>query len=114
MEVASEIAERCTTTIELGKIYLPQYDVPEGEDLASFLRKTSTDGLNARLAELDARQEPYDRKQYEDRLSIELDIIIKWISWLLSNRLGLHSGREKYGSTSWTWARLRCRFPRGV
>ena len=77
VEVASEIAERCTTTIELGKIYLPHYDVPEGEDLASFLRKTSTDGLNARLAELDARQEPYDRKQYEDRLSIELDIIIQ-------------------------------------
>jgi DNA polymerase-3 subunit alpha len=77
VDLAHEIAERCNTTIELGKIYLPQYGVPEGEDLASFLRSTSHKGLNVRLAEMDARNEPYDRKEYEDRLDVELEIIIQ-------------------------------------
>ena len=77
VDTAAELAERCQARISLGKTFLPQYEVPEGQDLAGYLRKTSQDGLEQRFAELDARQEAHDRQVWQKRLDTELEIIIQ-------------------------------------
>ena len=74
---AGEIAARCNATIELGKTYLPRYDVPEGFDLSAYLRDRALDGLKQRFAEIEARGEEYDREVYLARLDTELGIIIQ-------------------------------------
>jgi len=73
---AGAIAERCNARIELGKIYLPKFGVPEGSTLAGFLREVSQEGLEARLKVMDGQGKTYDRAEYQDRLDTELQIII--------------------------------------
>ena len=73
-----EIAKRCTITIQMGKYFLPEYPVPEGLTEAEFFRKISHEGLDQRLERiLDKSATDYAerRKEYEDRLNFELDII---------------------------------------
>jgi DNA polymerase-3 subunit alpha len=73
-----EIAKRCNLEIELGKSYLPQFPIPEGETEASYFCRVSQEGLEQRLKVLlDESAEDYaeKRKEYEDRLQIELDVI---------------------------------------
>lgn len=74
------IADRCALTIELGKILIPEFPVPEGEDEKSYLRKLVYKGLAWRytdmleekakeLTEAEAKklltQEVIDRAEYE-------------------------------------------------
>jgi len=47
------IADRCEVTIELGKILIPKFDVPEGEDEQSYLRKLVFQGLAWRYGNID-------------------------------------------------------------
>lgn len=62
-----EIAERCNIEIELGKLRLPDYEVPEGDDLDSYLRKLSEAGVIERYGE--------QRPDVMERLDYELDIL---------------------------------------
>ncbi len=73
-----EIARRCNLEIELGKSYLPQFPIPEGETEASYFCRVSKEGLEQRLKVLlDETAEDYaeKRKPYDERLQIELDVI---------------------------------------
>jgi len=73
-----EIARRSSLEIELGKSYLPQFPIPEGETEASYFCRVSREGLEQRLKVLlDENAEDYSarRKEYEERLQIELDVI---------------------------------------
>jgi len=73
-----EIAKRCNLEIELGKSYLPQFPIPEGETETSYFCRVSREGLEQRLkALLDDSSDDYakQRKEYESRLQIELDVI---------------------------------------
>ena len=65
-----EIAERCNLQLELGKLILPEFEVPERETPDSYLAKQSLLGLNKR----------YGSRKSEAvlRLSHELRIIKKW------------------------------------
>ena len=74
---AAAVAERCRARIELGKVYLPDFAVPDGMDLADYLRETSSAGLEVRLQEMDVRGETYDRAEYDARIEEELGIIIQ-------------------------------------
>ncbi|HSW99584.1 MAG TPA: DNA polymerase III subunit alpha [Patescibacteria group bacterium] len=47
------IADRCEVTIELGKILIPKFDVPEGEDEKSYLHKLTYRGLAWRYGDMD-------------------------------------------------------------
>ncbi|MGI5818008.1 MAG: DNA polymerase III subunit alpha [Armatimonadota bacterium] len=67
-----EIAERCNVEIELGKLRLPQYDVPEGHDLDSFLRERAMEGLRRRFDCAEGEEPPADAVE---RLEYELDVI---------------------------------------
>jgi DNA polymerase-3 subunit alpha len=73
-----EIARRCNLEIQLGKSFLPQFPIPEGETEESYFCRVSREGLEQRLKVLlDESAEDYaeKRKEYDDRLQIELDVI---------------------------------------
>ena len=75
-----EIAKRCNVSIQMGKYFLPEYPIPEGMTEAEFFRKISHEGLEERLGRiLDKSAANYAerRKEYEDRLTFELDIIVQ-------------------------------------
>jgi len=73
-----EIAKRCNLEIRLGESFLPKFPIPEGETEASYFCRVSKEGLELRLnVLLDKASEDYaaQRKKYDDRLQIELDVI---------------------------------------
>ena len=74
---AAALSERLNARIELGKIYLPQFEVPEGSNLSKFLTEVSYKGLEQRLAEKVRREQPYDIDVYNARMEEELGIIIQ-------------------------------------
>lgn len=47
-----KIADRCNWEMELGQIYLPHYDVPEGFDLFSYLEKLCREGIEKRYPDI--------------------------------------------------------------
>ena len=108
-----EIARRCNITLQLGKSFLPDFEVPEGHDVNTFLTADSQAGLERRLekkwalekaAGIEVR-EAEDRKEYGDRLQVELDCIIgmefpgyflivaDFIRWAKSNDIPVGPGR---------------------
>ncbi len=97
------IAQRCTTTIPLGKYYLPNFPVPEGMTEDSYFRHISEEGLKERLEFLGIKGDA--EKPYWDRLHEELDIIIQmgfpgyflivmdFIKWSKENDVPVGPGR---------------------
>ncbi len=67
-----EIAERCNVDIELGKLRLPHYDVPEGHTLDTFLHERAMDGLRERYNCAEGEDPPAEAVE---RLEYELDVI---------------------------------------
>ena len=63
-----EIAERCKIEIELGKLLLPRYPAPDGEEPEAMLRRIAADGLRARYGD------PPPAEAVE-RLEFELGVI---------------------------------------
>jgi DNA polymerase-3 subunit alpha len=80
VENTLEIAKRCTVDVPLGTYYLPNYPIPDGMTMNDFFRAESKKGLEERLSFLFDRNDPnFDtiRKPYDERLQIELDVIIQ-------------------------------------
>ncbi len=46
-----EIAERCNVEIELGKLLLPRYPTPDGEEPEAMLRRVADEGMRARYGD---------------------------------------------------------------
>lgn len=63
LDNTQEIADRCNLTLEFGKLLLPKFDVPEGFDEKSYLRKLCEESLPVRYP--NASQEVYDRLEFE-------------------------------------------------
>jgi DNA polymerase-3 subunit alpha len=74
-----EIAERCNLELRLGEYHLPDFPVPEGETLDSFLDKKAQGGLDERLRALEGKGglEESERWHYYERLKKELNVIKK-------------------------------------
>ena len=74
-----EIAERCNLELKLNVLQFPQFQIPDGETLDSFLEKTARKGLGDRLAELRAKGKLQTgaEEQYPQRLQNELSMIDK-------------------------------------
>jgi DNA polymerase-3 subunit alpha len=75
LENTVEIARRCNLEVALGKSFLPDFPVPEGETADSFLARTATEALDARLPELVDDEAGRPAEAYRDRLSRELEVI---------------------------------------
>jgi DNA polymerase-3 subunit alpha len=65
-----EIADRCNVEIELGKMLIPRFPAPDGEDETSFLRRLAHEGLRRRYGD------PPPAAAVE-RLEMELGVIEK-------------------------------------
>ncbi|MEJ7876113.1 MAG: DNA polymerase III subunit alpha, partial [Solirubrobacterales bacterium] len=63
-----EIADRCHTEIELGKLLLPRFPTPDGEEPSAMLRRLAFDGLRRRYGD------PLPAEAVE-RLEFELGVI---------------------------------------
>ena len=63
-----EIAERCNVEIELGKLLLPRYPTPDGEEPEAMLRRIADEGLRARYGD------PVPAEARE-RLEFEMSVI---------------------------------------
>jgi len=69
IENTVKIAERCNLDFTFGTLFMPQYPLPEGYDLVSYLRHLCEEGLKRRY--------PVITEEIRARLEYELDIIIK-------------------------------------
>jgi DNA polymerase-3 subunit alpha len=73
------IAERCALEIDMSSFHLPDFPVPEGDTLESYLRRVTNEGLGRRLVELRRRGstalEKMGEGAYRERLARELDVI---------------------------------------
>jgi len=103
-----EIARRCSFEIPLGTYYLPDYPVPEGMTLDDYIIAESRKGLEERLAflfDVNDPNFPEIRKPYDERLQVELDVIIQmgfpgyflivadFIQWAKNNGVPVGPGR---------------------
>lgn len=52
LENTVKIADRCNVEIEFHNLHLPHFEVPEGYDNVSYLRKLAEDGLKARYRDV--------------------------------------------------------------
>ena len=62
-----EIAHQCNVLLEFNKLYLPKFDLPEGETADSMLEKLCYEGLKRRFEHISI--------EYTQRLQHELEII---------------------------------------
>lgn len=102
-----EIAKRCNVTLSLGEVFLPDFPVPSGHTIDSYLAQQSNIGLQARFTQLfpnnAVREEKYP--VYQQRLQVELDVIIRmgfagyflivadFIAWSKANGIPVGPGR---------------------
>ncbi|MFW6380071.1 MAG: DNA polymerase III subunit alpha, partial [Halorhodospira sp.] len=78
LETSVRIAERCNVDLELGTNYLPDFPVPEGHTVASYLRAEAEAGLASRLRQrgVGADEDPAQvQEHYHRRLDHELSVI---------------------------------------
>ena len=103
----ARIAEKCNLDLELGKFYLPDFEVPEGQSREDHLRDLSKKGLEVRLDQIRSSVNTYDidKKIYLSRLDYELDMICKldfagyflivsdFVNWAQMNEIPVGPGR---------------------
>src|SRR5579859_1022163 len=114
LENTVELAKRCTLELSFGTYYLPDFPVPEGHDLASYIREISREGLKERL-EFAGVAPGRTREEYETRLERELDVIIKmgfpgyflivadFINWGKQNGIPVGPGRGSGAGSLVAW-----------
>ncbi|TBR38747.1 MULTISPECIES: DNA polymerase III subunit alpha [Dyella] len=114
LENTVELAKRCTLELNFGTYYLPDFPVPEGHDLASYIRELSRDGLRERL-EFAGVAPGRTREEYETRLERELDVIIEmgfpgyflivadFINWGKQNGIPVGPGRGSGAGSLVAW-----------
>ncbi|HHJ17701.1 MAG TPA: DNA polymerase III subunit alpha, partial [Gammaproteobacteria bacterium] len=108
LENSVEIARRCNLELTFGENYLPDFPVPDGMSMDDFFRQEAQKGLEERLAFLfDPEADDFSeiRKPYDERLAIELDVIISmgfpgyflivadFIRWAKNNGVPVGPGR---------------------
>ncbi|OQW91980.1 MAG: DNA polymerase III subunit alpha, partial [Beggiatoa sp. IS2] len=102
------IAKRCNLELSLGQNFLPDFPVPTGQTLEEYFRQQAQIGLERRLIRLftnDAPNLPHRRQPYDDRLTLELDVIVQmgfagyflivadFIQWAKDNQIPVGPGR---------------------
>jgi len=109
-----EIADRCDFTFETGKLFFPQYPIPQGHTEASFFQELCEQGLE------DIKQNDLIPKEefavYDARLNEEVSLIIKmgyigyflivsdFISWAKKQLIPVGPGRGSAAGSLVAWA----------
>ena len=101
---ALALATRCNVELKLGEYALPAFPTPSDHTIESWLRSQSREGLAKRL-EKNPLAPGKTREEYEQRLEIELDVIIKmgfpgyflvvadFINWAKDHEIPVGPGR---------------------
>ncbi|HEX5756239.1 MAG TPA: DNA polymerase III subunit alpha [Arenimonas sp.] len=115
LENTVELARRCNLELSLGTYYLPEFPVPEGHTLDSWIRHEAHVGLSQRL-EKNPIAPGHTREGYVERLDIELDVIVKmgfpgyflivadFINWSKRNDIPVGPGRGSGAGSLVAWA----------
>jgi DNA polymerase-3 subunit alpha len=107
IENTQKIAQQCNLSLELGKPQLPHFPTPNGMSADDYFAEVSYKGLEKRLLEdfPDAKVRESKRKEYEDRLQFEIEVIQKmgfpgyflivgdFIKWAKDNEIPVGPGR---------------------
>ncbi|MGN6328460.1 MAG: DNA polymerase III subunit alpha [Rhodanobacter sp.] len=115
LENTVELARRCNLELKFGTYYLPDFPVPDGHDLDSYIRELAREGLEQRLA-LAPLANNHTRQDYDQRLERELDVIVKmgfpgyflivsdFIRWGKDNGIPVGPGRGSGAGSLVAWA----------
>lgn len=113
------IAERCDVTIPTDEYFLPDFEVPEGFDINTYMHDRALEGLRQRFQEIDdagAVGYPYDKDVYIERLEMECNVIssmgyagyflIVWdfIAWAREQDIPVGPGRGSGAGSIVAWA----------
>ncbi|MCF7900407.1 DNA polymerase III subunit alpha, partial [Candidatus Babeliales bacterium] len=109
-----KIADRCNFEFEMDTLHFPTFAIPEGETEESFFRKECQKGLQ-KLADkklIDTEK----ITEYQDRLNLEMDLIIKmgyigyflvvgdFIQWAKRQKIPVGPGRGSAAGALVAWA----------
>ncbi len=111
---SGEIADRCNFQFETGKLFFPQFDIPQGCTHESYFAELCQQGLDKLLqaGRIDSKLE----HSYRDRLKLEIELIIKmgfigyflvvgdFIQWARNNRIPVGPGRGSAAGSLVAWA----------
>ncbi|HEY1597790.1 MAG TPA: DNA polymerase III subunit alpha [Thermoleophilaceae bacterium] len=98
IESTREIAERCSVDIELGKMLIPRYPTPSGEDEGAYLRALAMEGLRERYGD-PLPAEAVERVEMElgviDRMGFNAYFLIVWdfVKFAKDNGIAVGPGR---------------------
>ncbi len=110
-----ELAKRCNLELSLGTYYLPDFPVPEGDTLDSWIGKSAHEGLILRL-EKHPLAPGFTRADYDARLDTELKVIVSmgfpgyflivadFINWGKRNDIPVGPGRGSGAGSLVAWA----------
>ena len=93
-----EIAERCQVEFDFNHLYLPEYQVPEGEDLDSYLGKLCEEGMQRRF-QGEIPPVAQERLDYELQVLRQMGfagyflIVQDFINWSRRNGIPVGPGR---------------------
>jgi DNA polymerase-3 subunit alpha len=105
LENTIEIAKRCNVQLELGKVSLPDFQIPEDETTESYLQKLSEQGLEKRFALKQCISPRHSKEAYYERLKTEIEVInnmgfagyflivADFIQWAKQNAIPVGPGR---------------------
>ena len=105
LENTVEIAKRCNLELNLGAYHPPNYPTSGRESLEAFLRRSATEGLEARLRSRAGGASGIDAGTYAERLDHELGIIeetgfagyflvvAEFVNWARRNGVPVGPGR---------------------
>ncbi|WP_242356896.1 MULTISPECIES: DNA polymerase III subunit alpha [unclassified Anaeromyxobacter] len=109
------IAELCNVELQLGKSFLPRFQLPDGVSEEAWIEKLAKDGLDARFREIDGKY-PHDRDAYRQRLEMELGVIKKmgfsgyflivqdFINWGKQHQIPVGPGRGSGAGSIVAWS----------
>ena len=76
LENTVEIAKRCNHQFQIGDYFLPNFPIPEDQQVEGYLRHQAEKGLSERLSIINLnRDTPIEAQQYQDRLTSEIEVI---------------------------------------
>jgi DNA polymerase-3 subunit alpha len=93
-----EIAERCNIDIELGKLLLPRYPTPDGEEPEAMLRRVAEEGMRARYGD-PVPAEAVERMEFElgviEEMGFPSYFLIVWdfVRYAKDNGIAVGPGR---------------------
>ncbi len=110
-----ELAKRCNFELQLGTYYLPDFPVPDGYTLSTWIGEAASQGLDRRL-EKHPCMTGFDRADYAQRLVSELQVIdsmgfpgyflivADFINWGKQNDIPVGPGRGSGAGSLVAWA----------